>query len=205
MIMQTMPTPPAQYRASVNSSNRGSTPRSSSPSSDYSNVVPSNSTVEATIPSVGDVLMLSQVAWRIARTFTPATEVMPPEFPQISAEINAVSKALKLLAETLFNSNTEVVLGQTDRATASAIAVTIDACKRTIDDLESLVDHYQVTRKTTGVDGYSVTRTWSTLVLSNYMSMMWTTEGGNMHDLRDTLRIHKGTLNLIRQALERYT
>jgi hypothetical protein len=159
---------------------------------------------DTNIPSIGDVLMLSQVAWRTGRAFSSGRKTTPREFIQIDAELNGVAKALKLLAETLFADPTEAILSQVDKRTQSGIAVIILSCKRTLEDLESLIDQYQVIKKNPTAGGYTVERSWSDLVVMNYQHMMWTSEGGTIHQLREILRMHTATISLVRQALQRY-
>lgn len=51
--------------------------------------------------SVGDILMLSQTAWKIGRAFTKGKKSAPSEFLEVERESNGLSDALKLVAETL--------------------------------------------------------------------------------------------------------
>lgn len=51
--------------------------------------------------SVGDILMLSQTAWKIGRAFTQGKKSAPSEFSEVERESNGLSDALKLVAETL--------------------------------------------------------------------------------------------------------
>jgi len=156
------------------------------------------------MPSIGDVLMFSQVAWRTGRAFTSGRSTTPKEFHQVEVELHSVAKALKFLAETLLSDGVEQFIHQADSATQTGLANVLHSCKRTLDDLESLIDQYQVIKKNRTSGGYTVERSWSDLVIQNYTSMMWTTEGGNIHDLRDLLHLHAASISLVRQALQRY-
>jgi hypothetical protein len=160
--------------------------------------------MDSTMPSIGDVLMFSQVAWRTGRAFTSGRSLTPKEFHYIEAELHGVAKALKLLAETLLSDGIEQFVQQADRHTQTGLANILHSCKRTLDDLESLIDQYQVIKKNKTSGGYTVERSWSELVIQNYTAMMWTTEGGNIHDLRDLLHLHAASISLARQALQRY-
>jgi len=65
------------------------------------------------------------------------------------------------------------------------------------------MDQYQVIKKHRAGGGFTIERSWSDLVLSNYQSMMWTTEGGNIQTLRNMVNMHARTIALTMQALQR--
>jgi hypothetical protein len=153
--------------------------------------------------SVGDILMLSQLGWRIGRTFTAGRKDAPHEFLEIEAEVNGLSKSLKLLAEALFANPDDNILAQADDETRVGVEKLLNSCKQTLQDLDSLVSEYQITVKTNTMGGFTVERLWSPLVLANYKTMVWTTEGGNIQTLKDILRTHRGTLTLTVQAVNR--
>jgi hypothetical protein len=149
--------------------------------------------------SMGNVLMLSQIAWRTGRAFTSSRRGSPHEFREIQLELSRLSKSLKFLAETLFSEDTEDLIQQACERTQAGILSVIQFCQHTLDGLESLVQQYVLVKK----NGHLVERSWSDMVLKNYNGMIWTTEGGNIRDLRDMLHMHTSTTSLIRQALER--
>lgn len=152
--------------------------------------------------SVGDILMLSQLSWRLGRVFNAGRSNGPHEFREVESELKRLTKALKLLAESIFVDEIETIISQADHSTQAGIESVVQFCKRSLEDLESLLDGYQIKTKTLG--GYQVERAWSTLVVSRFKTMIWTAEGGNVHDLRDRLHMHTSTIAVIRQALERW-
>ncbi|TLD23504.1 hypothetical protein E2P81_ATG08848 [Venturia nashicola] len=152
--------------------------------------------------SVGDTLMLSQASWRLSRAFTAGRANGPCEFREVESELVRLTKSLKLLAESLFLDHVETIISQTDHSTQAGIETVVRYCKRTLEDLESLIDDYQIVRKTRTSVGYAVERAWSPLVLSQFKTMAWTAEGGNLYNLRDRLHMHASTIAVIRQALE---
>ncbi|KAI9661868.1 MAG: hypothetical protein M1821_009107 [Bathelium mastoideum] len=155
------------------------------------------------ILSIGDILMLSQTAWKIGRAFSSGRRSSPAEFKAIESELNLLSKSLKSFAETLFAEDENMLL-QADRRTQNGVATILLSCQQTLQDLESLVEQYQVIRRTETRSGYTVDRSWSELVLTNFGKMMWTTEGGDIHSLKTMLRMHTGTITLTVQALQEY-
>ncbi|KAL1641610.1 hypothetical protein SLS58_005885 [Diplodia intermedia] len=71
----------------------------------------------AGILNIGDILMLSQLAWKIGRAFTAGRKSAPAEFLEVETEVSGLANALKMLAETLFadNSGESAAAGCADR------------------------------------------------------------------------------------------
>ncbi|KAF9733921.1 hypothetical protein PMIN01_08264 [Paraphaeosphaeria minitans] len=155
-----------------------------------------------TVPSIGDILLLSQTAWRVGRAFTAGRTHAPTEFQDVEVEINALAKALKLLAEALFDESDDSLLKQADAKTEHGFATIVNSCSRAVHDLESLLDQYQVVKKTRNSGGFAVERSWSDMVLAQYKIMMWTTDGGNLQNLRFLLQMHASTITLTMRALQ---
>ncbi|GAB7323238.1 hypothetical protein MBLNU13_g05726t1 [Cladosporium sp. NU13] len=148
----------------------------------------------AMIPSVGDILMLSQTAWSVGRAFTPGKKIVPVEFAEVEREAERLSEALRVVAETL--SSNASILDKAEHTTRSAISTILDSSQRTLDDLESFVARYRTIKPGTGE------RSWSDLVITNYKTLKWTAEGGGISDLRDLLYVHTNTINITMQALQ---
>lgn len=156
-----------------------------------------------TVPSVGDVLMQSQVAWKIGRAFSAGRKNAPPDFQAIEIEISGLAKALKLLAEALYLHAEEGLIETAGKDIQDGIATIISSSQRTVNDLDSLVDQYQVIKKHRTVDGFAIERSWSDLVLAEYGTMIWTTEGGTIKNLKNLIQIHASSAALLTQALQR--
>jgi hypothetical protein len=157
----------------------------------------------AGIPSIGDILMLSQLAWKIGRAFTAGRKGAPAEFLEVETAVNSLAKALKLLAEALFAEADDSVLNKADQETQEGVATILTSCQRTVQDLDSLLDQYQVIKKHRTAGGFAIDRSWSDLVIAQYKTMLWTTEGGRIQDLRNMLQMHTSTITLTMQALQR--
>ncbi|KAJ4353904.1 uncharacterized protein N0V89_005635 [Didymosphaeria variabile] len=155
-----------------------------------------------TVPSIGDILLLSQTAWKVGRAFTAGRTHAPVEFQDVELEINALAKALKLLAEAFFADSDDSLLKQADARTQHGLATIVNSCSRAVHDLESLLDQYQVVKKTRNSGGFAVERSWSDMVLTQYKTMMWTTDGGNLQNLRYLLQMHANTITLTMRALQ---
>jgi hypothetical protein len=156
-----------------------------------------------TVPNTGDILILSQVAWKIGRSFSAGQKNAPLEFKEVETEIGGLARALKQLANALHAEADGNLIREAADHVQHGIQVILESCRRTVSDLDSLVDHNQVIKKHRTVGGFAIERTWSDLVLSDYATMIWTTEGGDLHSLRDLLRMHTTFITLLVQALHR--
>lgn len=147
--------------------------------------------------------MLSQVAWKTGRVFTAGWKDAPSEFHAVETDISGLAHALKLLAEALHAENGDGLISTSRQVTQDGVAIILSSCKRTIHDLDSLVDRYQVIRKHRTPGGFAIERTWSDLVLAQYDTIIWTAEGGNLHDLGSLLQMHTKSISLLTEAVQR--
>jgi hypothetical protein len=157
------------------------------------------------VPSIGDVLMLSQISWRTARAFNSGrrcAESVPTEFVDIEAELNRLSKSLKHLAETLVSESTESFVSSGDRAAQDGIGAILLSCRRTLEDLESITSMYQTNRRTKTAGGFTLERHWNQSLLEGYDSFVWTADGGTIRDLHEFLRMHTITLCMVTSISE---
>lgn len=150
--------------------------------------------------SAGDILMLSQQAWRIGRAFTQGRHGAVAEFEEVEREASGLSEALKLTAETLYADDS--ILSRAESETRAAVYEIVDSAGRTLGDLESFVQRYQVIRRRETEGGWVVGKSWSEMILKHYKTIKWTTEGGDITELRDMLHVHTNTINLTMQALQ---
>jgi len=111
-----------------------------------------------------------------------------------------LSDALKITAETLHEDGS--ILSRAEPETRSAVNSILESAARTLGDMESFVDRYQVVRKRETSGGFVVEKSWSEVILANYKTFKWTTEGGNLTDLRNMLQMHTNTLQLTMQAMQ---
>lgn len=150
--------------------------------------------------SVGDILVLSQTAWKIGRAFTHGRKSAPAEFAEVEREANGLSEALKLVAETLHADDS--ILSAAPSDTQAGVHTIFESARATLDDLNSFVERYQVIRRTKTSGGFTVERSWSEVVLANYKTLQWTTEGGDITELRNMLQMHTSSISLTLQALQ---
>jgi ElaB/YqjD/DUF883 family membrane-anchored ribosome-binding protein len=149
--------------------------------------------------SVGDVLMQSQTAWKIGRTFSNKRQNTPADFAEIERQANALSEALKTLAEALHSN--DAVLHQTEEETKAAVNTVLESAKKTLSDLEGFVERYQVIRKKETSSGFVVERNWSEVVIAGYKTFKWTAAGGDVNELRSLLHLHTRTITMTTEVL----
>lgn len=138
--------------------------------------------------------MLSQQAWKIGRAFTQGRNSAPAEFAEVEGEANGLSDALKITAETLHADGS--ILSRAEPETRGAVNAILESAGRTLGDMESFIERYQIIRKRQTSGGFVVEKSWSDVVMANWKTFKWTTEGGNLTDLRNILSMHCNTINL---------
>ncbi|KAF2666240.1 hypothetical protein BT63DRAFT_416639 [Microthyrium microscopicum] len=160
-------------------------------------------------PSIGDVLNLSQCAWRTGRAFNSGSRSgqanLPTTFLEIEEELNRLAKALKRFAEFLVHENIESLISGADPAAQDGLGVILTSCKRTLEDLSTLVDTHQATRRNTVTGGYTIERIWNPAFLANHHALVWTVNGGSIYDLYEMLRMHSVTITMLRVVLESHS
>ena len=71
-------------------------------------------------------------------------------------------------------------------------------------NLDSLVKQYQEVRKRDTSPGATAPRVWKGSVIRTYKTLLWTSEGGNIQALRSMLQVHKGSISIMVEAIQRY-
>ena len=152
-------------------------------------------------PSIGDILMLSQLAWKVGCAFTAGRQGAPAQFQEVENELKSITTAVTVLAESLDEDGS--LLARSDDKTREGLNKILGCCRQTLDDLDSFVNQYQEIKKADEADGLATQRTWRSVLIRNYKKIMWTTEGGGITSLRNMLAMHTSTISLTTQALQR--
>lgn len=153
-------------------------------------------------PSIGDVMMLSQLAWKIGCAFTSGRAGAPAEFKEVENELTSLTRSLTLLAETLDKDDS--IMARADEKTTEGLGKILECCRHTLDSLDSFVDAYQELRKPDESGGLPAQRSWKQVLVKNYKKIWWTTEEGDIQALRNMLQVHVNSISLTMQALQRY-
>ena len=152
-------------------------------------------------PSIGDILMLSQLAWKIGCAFTAGRAGAPAQFHEVENELRSLTTAITLLAESLDEDGS--LLARSDERTREGLDKILSCCRQTLDDLDAFVSQYQEIRRPDEAGGLATQRAWRSMLLRNYKKIMWTTEGGDIQSLRNMLAMHTQSISLTLQALQR--
>lgn len=147
--------------------------------------------------------MLSQDAWKIGRAFTACRKDAPSEIQAVEIEVGGLAQALKQLAEVMHADDDTSLISQSTQETQDGVAIILSSCHRAIHDLDTLVERYQVIKKHRTPGGFAIERGWSDLVLTQYQTIMWTTEGGKLGDLSNLLQMHTKSTRLLTEAIQR--
>ena len=153
--------------------------------------------------SVGDILMLSQVAWRLTCAFTAGRANAPSQFQEVENELKGLTSSLTMLAESLDADGS--LLARADGKTREGMVSILSCCSQSLDELDTFVNSYQDIRR---VDqpggGHAVQRSWRSFFLKNYKTIIWTTEGGNIQSLRNMLAMHTQSITIAVEALQTF-
>jgi hypothetical protein len=157
----------------------------------------------AGILNVGDILMLSQLAWKIGCAFTSGKNSAPVQFIQVENELHSLTSALTLLAETLDEDGS--IMDRSDQKTREGAVKILESCRQTLSNLDSFVTQYQEIKRSDGDgDGPVATqKSWKKILIRNYKTIWWTAEGGNIDNLRNMLNMHVNSISIMMQALQR--
>ena len=155
----------------------------------------------AGIPSIGDILMLSQLAWRIGCAFTSGRAGAPAEFKEVENELHSLTKALTLLAEALDEDDS--IISRADEKTKEGLEKMLECCQQTLENLNSFVGQYQEIKKPDGESHITTQRSWKRLLIRNYKTIGWTGEGGTIQALRNMLHMHVNSISVTVLSLQR--
>jgi len=86
--------------------------------------------------SIGDIMLLSSLAWKIGRAFTSGRNGAPAEFQEVENELNALNGAITLLADALDDDDS--ILARSDDKTKEGLDKILGCCQQ----VSSLVATY---------------------------------------------------------------
>lgn len=150
--------------------------------------------------SIGDSILLAQIAWRLAKTFTNGRQSAPAEFRELENELYALSAALTA-AENEHNrsrspTNPAVVENNSSTATQDVLQHIIQNCKQILAHLEEIVNRYMIVSEKSDPEEPKLKR-WRQSIVRNWRKIEWTTERGDLNTLRSQIIVHINSLNLL--------
>jgi hypothetical protein len=161
--------------------------------------------------SIGDAIMLSQLAYKIGRAFSSGRKSAPAEFEEVQKHLFALGGALGLLA----NDKSEKPIsspGRAQKALKEGDVVDVQDqmleqmtlnCRETLIHLETLVNKYMEIDPNSKTSAETTLRSWQQEVRKNWKKIKWTTEGGDLDKLRNNLAVHVSGLTLALSAMHR--
>jgi hypothetical protein len=161
--------------------------------------------------SIGDAIMLSQMAYNLARTFTSGRKSAPAEFQEVQNQLYALGGALGFLANDRTEAMDKVRVdsekagegNKVDCDQDGILGQMISNCRMTLKNLEEIVDKYMVIDPSVANQGPTSLKSWRQDVKKNWKKIRWTTEGGDLDKLRSNLAVHINGLNLALSAMHR--
>ncbi|KAI1738271.1 hypothetical protein F4680DRAFT_467494 [Xylaria scruposa] len=150
--------------------------------------------------SIGDAILLAQIAWRLAQTFTTGRQSAPAEFHEIENELYALGAALAA-AENDHN-NLQSLTNQAVRENSQSVIATQDTFEHIIQNfkqvlahLEEIVDKYTIVSEKPDPQKPKSKR-WSQSILKNWRKIEWTTEKGDLNTLRSQIMVYTNRKDL---------
>ncbi|KAG0134079.1 hypothetical protein HOY82DRAFT_481905 [Tuber indicum] len=164
--------------------------------------------------SIGDILLLSQIAYRVGLAFTSGRKSAPREFNEVESQVFALKEALDMLKEEVTVSGANPVTSpEADNEAVECLGVMIANCRTTLEGLEKIVQEYCPAmgdgRKAGAVraeDGGGKVelqkRKWSKKLKDNWKRVVWTTGDGDLSTLREKLTLHVAAITLVVSTLQ---
>lgn len=78
--------------------------------------------------SIGDVMLLSSLAWKIGRAFTSGRAGAPSEFREVENELSGLNTAIDLLAESIDADDS--ILASADDKTKDGLDKILGCCRQ---------------------------------------------------------------------------
>lgn len=141
--------------------------------------------------SIGDILMLSKLAWTITQAFTSGRKSAPAEFQEVQNQLCSLCHALDSLKSLSLQHPRQA---DADSG-SSGITPILQNCRFTLEHLEMLVNKYMDIEDKDDA-GKSQKKKWREEIQKNWKKVQWTTEGGNLARLQHNLGVHINSLNL---------
>lgn len=148
--------------------------------------------------SLGDILVLSGLAYSIGKTLTTGRKLAPEEFQEVQNQLFAISNALRLLSSVLQKDGSTDVESAERPEDDEVLSRMIQNCRSTLQYLEQVLKNYPELRQDSekGCADESTRKRWRRDLKENIKKIKWTTEGADLDKLRQNLATHVNALNL---------
>ena len=79
-------------------------------------------------PSIGDIMLLSSLAWKIGQAFTSGRGGAPAEFQEVKNELTSLSTSINVLCDTLDEDGS--ILDQADEGIKQGMDTILGSCQQ---------------------------------------------------------------------------
>ena len=128
-------------------------------------------TMTCPTPSIGDIMMLSQLAWKSECAFRSARAGAPADFIKVETELGRLTKSITSLAQAV--DEDDCLIARADENTKEVLGSTLGFCGQVLDDLESFISQYQEIKRPNGAGWFAGQRTWKQIFVRNYKNVWW--------------------------------
>lgn len=146
--------------------------------------------------TIGDVVLMGQIAWKLAQALTKGRKSAPSQFREVENQLYSLSSALKSLSEAQNPDGSPRAGGPGAGHDWDAVQSILENCGQTLGHLESVIEKYGDI-----VEPQDPTRPrfkkWRRGLYKNWKKVAWTTESGHLATLRSQLVVHTSSLNII--------
>ncbi|KAK4173175.1 hypothetical protein QBC36DRAFT_195277 [Triangularia setosa] len=158
--------------------------------------------------SIGDVIAMSKISWKIAQAFTNGRKSAPFEFREVENQLYSLSSALVAFKDAYGGDVAALSVESSKLPTRfqtkeqneglQSAAWLLNSCNETLRHLEKLVNKYSVLTTDSAQDNPKPRfRQLGDTLLRNYKKIAWTTETGDIATLRSQLMAHTNSLHLV--------
>jgi hypothetical protein len=154
--------------------------------------------------SIGDAILLSQLAYRLGHTITVGRKQASAGIREVQSQLYSLGKALDSIALSANPTASSRSSGdvETDKDVSceddQALTEVIANCHRMLHEVEAFTDKFDT--QSTGPESITPedteNRRWRNNLRANWKKVRWTMEGTKLDELRNNLQMHLMALSL---------
>jgi hypothetical protein len=155
--------------------------------------------------SVGDIILLGNLACRVATALSSGSGSAPAEFVEVQTLLLSLKKSFDLLARTIVERDGILDEGADGRQNAKEsptegqpeLTSILNNCREVLCYLESFVEKYSILDPSSKDGEEPKPRTLKDGLRKTWKKVAWTKEGGDIGKLKQTLIAHTNALHLV--------
>jgi hypothetical protein len=139
---------------------------------------------------VGDIILVSQMSWRIWQACTTGRKSATGELRELESDLWGVSTGLERLASSMI-----AALGgqEHNQQGCSDLKIPVDACKATLLEVDALLEKYRPSLAKAESD--AGLKKWASRAKQSWRQVLWTNEKDTIVRLRARLCFHLQVLD----------